>query len=105
MSEAEFVNNPLISCDKEIKNDLVTIEKENVVLETLKMAEDKNSFIFRFREVLSIESECKILFNKDLLDINSIQFVNLVEEEVNDNYLFSPFELKTIKINKKNVTN
>jgi len=33
MSEAEFVNNPLISCDKEIKNDLVTIENENIVLE------------------------------------------------------------------------
>ncbi len=101
MSEAEFVNNPLISCDKEIKNDLVTIENDNVVLETLKIAEENNSLIFRFREVLSIERECKIQFNKDLLDVNSIKFVNLLEEEVEDNYLFSPFELKTIKINKK----
>ncbi len=101
MSEAEFVNNPLISCNKEIKNDLLTIENENIVLETLKIAEDKNSLIFRFRETLGILTEGIIEFNSKLFNLNSMQFVNLIEENISDNFSFSPFEIKTIKINKK----
>jgi alpha-mannosidase len=100
MSEAEYSNNKPISCDKEIINDLVAVKSENIVLETLKIAEDKNSLIFRFRETLGILTEGEIEFNNKLFNLDSIQFVNLVEEEINDTFNFSPFEIKTIRINK-----
>lgn len=103
MREAEYVNNPLISCDKEIVNNLIEIDSKNIVLETLKLAEDDLSYlVFRFRETLGISCTSKISFNSDLFDINSLRFVNLVEEEVDDNLSFSPFEIKTVKIKKNN---
>ncbi len=100
MSEAEYSNNKPLSCDIEITNDLVKIENENIILETLKIAENNKSLVFRFRETLGILTECNIKFNSKLFDLNSIMSVNLIEEEINDNLSFKPFEIKTIRIDK-----
>ncbi len=102
MSEAANVNNPLLSCNKKIDNDLFKINADNIILETLKVAEDDGALIFRFREILGIKTNCQIDFNEEKFDLGSLKFVNLIEKDISDSYDFNSFEIKTIKIFKKN---
>ena len=82
---------------------LVKCDKSNVVIETVKVAEDSDAFIVRAYETWNTKTPATITFNSP---IKSAAECNLMEEqdesvEFDGNTLkaiFKPFEIKTFKI-------
>ncbi len=83
---------------------LVSCDKQNVVIETVKIAEDSNSLIVRAYETWNSKTPATFTFNTR---ISSATECNLLEEDdvavdCSDNTItatFKPFEIKTFKIN------
>ncbi len=86
-----------------IKQAFVEVEANNVMIESVKKAEDDDSLIIRLYENSGAGVNTKIQFN---LDVNSVELVNLMEEKIeefvvednNVNLTFKPFEIHTLKI-------
>ena len=82
---------------------LVKSDKENVIIETVKIAEDSNAVIVRAYECWNSKTPVKITFNSE---IKSATECNLMEEadesvEYSGNEIsatFKPFEIKTFKV-------
>lgn len=82
---------------------LVNSSKENVIIETVKVAEDSNSIIVRVYECWNSKTPVTLTFNNE---IKSATECNLLEEDDMDvdfngkeiNVTFKPFEIKTFKI-------
>ena len=82
---------------------LVKSDKENVIIETVKIAEDSNALIVRAYECWNSKTPVKITFNSE---IKSATECNLMEEadesvEYSGNEIsatFKPFEIKTFKV-------
>jgi alpha-mannosidase len=83
---------------------LVSADKSNIVIETVKVAEDSDSLIVRAYETWNSKTSATFTFNTA---IKSATECNLMEEqdeavEFKDNTItatFKPFEIKTFKIN------
>lgn len=82
---------------------LISLDKNNVVLETVKIAEDSDEVVIRAYETWNKRTKTTFTINGD---VKSAYSANLMEEneeelEVIDNKItvtFHPFEIKTIKI-------
>ncbi len=83
---------------------LVSANKSNIVIETVKVAEDSDSLIVRAYETWNSKTHANLVFNGD---IKSASECNLMEEEDKPvefegriiSTTFKPFEIKTFKIN------
>jgi alpha-mannosidase len=81
----------------------VTVDRENIFIETIKASEDGEGTILRLYEAYGYESDAVMSFSKNY---TAIEEVNLVEDQINgmiDNgnkiiVKFSPFEIKTFKL-------
>ncbi|MDI6784476.1 MAG: glycoside hydrolase family 38 C-terminal domain-containing protein, partial [bacterium] len=88
------------------KHSFFTVDAENVVLETVKKAEDSAAMILRLYENRGATTKANLQFN---LPIKSVKLVNLMEEEskllkVTSNAVnlqFHPFEILTLKLESR----
>ncbi|MEH7095778.1 alpha-mannosidase [Neobacillus vireti] len=79
------------------------IDRDHVLLETVKKAEDNDSIVFRFYEYKQFSNKTNISFAKP---IKKAVECNLIEEEVNPadyqdktlSFAISPYEIKTFKV-------
>ncbi|MBQ6716057.1 MAG: alpha-mannosidase, partial [Clostridia bacterium] len=79
---------------------LVTVDKDNIIIETVKPMEDKeNAYILRLYDATGDYSKAKLSFGHELKKLTEC---NMLEEEiapVEENMLtFKPFEIKTVKV-------
>lgn len=85
---------------------LVNADKDNIIIETVKKAEDSDDIIIRMYETWNSRTECRISFGGD---VKSVCECNLMEQQdaaviVEDNSVsltFKPFEIKTLKVSLK----
>ncbi len=89
----------------ENKDSLMSVSADNIIIETIKPAEDGNGFIARIYETegsytncdLVFDSEIKSVFKTDMLEYNDEQ----VDTKNNSISLdFKPFEIKTLRFKK-----
>jgi Alpha-mannosidase len=104
--EAAKLNQPAYVCPGGIVGSVssfASVDKKNVMLETVKMAEDNSGIILRLYEYENALTKTLVSLEKDLL---SVKECNLIEEEmgeipVNDNSFqitMKPYEIKTFKV-------
>ena len=111
VQEGFNVNFPLkaVVCDAQngslpCEYSLVSADKSNIVIETVKVAEDSDSLIVRAYETWNTKTPAVLTFNAP---IKSATECNLMEEQDEDvsfegntiKATFKPFEIKTFKIN------
>lgn len=85
---------------------LIGTNRSNVIIETVKKAEDSDSIIVRLYETWNSRTETEISFG---FPVSTVSACNLMEEKdepltLSDNILsmtFKPFEIKTLKITPK----
>ena len=110
VDEAYDINVPLRSISTEGKSgvlpaefSLVNINKSNVIIETVKKAEDSDAVIVRMYETWNSRTDCEVSFG---LDVKDAYECNLMEEKDEKltlsggklNLTFKPFEIKTLKV-------
>lgn len=108
--EAYSLNVPLYCVNTEQSNkglgtefSLVSADKANVIIETLKKAEDSDALIVRMYETWNKHTPCEVSFG---VDIKEVYECNLMEEDCSPvasdgntvNLVFKPFEIKTLKV-------
>ena len=95
MEAATHLNNPPIMVESEIEA-LCTVNGGSVIIETVKVSEDRMRLVFRLRECLGTYSEAKLNFSP-VLDVTSLRLTNMVEKGTEQVRLFAfkPFEVKT----------
>ncbi len=84
---------------------LFEINKANIIIETIKKAEDNEGIILRLYESENKQTECTLLTDFNLSSVNE---VNLMEENISEmnfkgnkvELTFKPFEIKTLLIKK-----
>jgi len=104
------LNFPLLAFDGSANCDncasLLNVDADNVIIETVKPAEDGNGFIARLYETegsytacnLEYNSQVKSVFKTDMLEYSD----ELIETKNNTVALeFKPFEIKTLRLAKK----
>ncbi len=82
---------------------LINTDKSNVIIETVKKAEDSDALIVRLYETWNMRTSCSVKFGKE---VASASICNLLEEKdealevVGDiaSLEFKPFEIKTLKV-------
>ncbi len=110
VNEAYDINVPLRSIATEGKSgvlpaefSLVNVNKSNVIIETVKKAEDSDAVIVRMYETWNSRTDCEVSFG---LDVKDAYECNLMEEKDEKLTLsggklkltFKPFEIKTLKL-------
>lgn len=106
LKESEELNRPLYVLGLSQKFDdnfLLTWDKTNIILGTIKKAEDSNGIILRLVEYLGKEEDVKIYFK---IPIKEVFETNLLEEidkpiPISNSIIelkIKPFEIKTIKV-------
>ena len=89
------------------KFSFASIDKANVVLETIKKAEDGNGIIVRLYEIENTRTKVELTFDRPVV---SVQEVNLVEDVVEDGkvtmptansigFQIKPYEIKSYRVN------
>ncbi|HBF37883.1 MAG TPA: alpha-mannosidase, partial [Firmicutes bacterium] len=81
---------------------LLTIHPENIIIETVKKAEESPAFIIRLYESAGSFTRAKLVFH---LPVESVQLVDLMEQPYDGVHLgpelkleFMPFEIQTLKV-------
>lgn len=101
--QAYTFNNPPFMVEKDdFIKPFVQISADNIICETVKVAEDKSGYVLRLYECTKTRTRAKILFEKQV----KAAFCNLLEEEIetcnskNGELFaeFAPLEIKTIKV-------
>lgn len=108
------LNIPLAVCKTERKTAalapvawLIDIDKENIIIEAVKKAEDSDDIIIRLYECNGMNSEANIKFNRDIVwakltDMMEHEIKDLQPEEKNTlKLVFKPFEIHTLKVKIK----
>ncbi len=111
MKMAYEYNNPILvftgalpnNNDPKISDSLVTSRAENVIIETVKKAEDRNGIVVRLYEALNQRGQIELLFCKKL---STAWECNCLEEDIatlsfsRDRILlnFKPYEIKTVYV-------
>lgn len=96
---AYFVQGGRLGCE----NSFASVDKKNVMLETIKMAEDNSGIILRIYENENALTKTVVSLEKELLTVTEC---NLIEEEIDNvsfdgnSFKFSikPYEIKTFKV-------
>lgn len=77
----------------------VSVDNPNIIIETVKKAEDDNSVIIRMYECSGGTRNAKLIFGKK---VSNAFLVNIMEEKPGsidlDDIKFKPFEIYTIKV-------
>ena len=81
----------------------IKLEAENIIIETVKKAEDNDNIIIRLYEAYGAGTRTKIQLN---FDVKAVQLVDIMEENARQitfdkgsiELSFSPFEIHTLKI-------
>lgn len=110
VDKANALNVPFICVNGE-KNDgefadtysFVNVDNSNVIIDTVKMAEDTDEVVIRLFETFNSKEKCTLTVNKD---VKKAVLTNLLEREereleIKDNKIelsFGPYEIKTIKL-------
>lgn len=110
VSQANSINVPLICCHTG-KNDgsisgnfsFAQIDKSNVIIDTVKMAEDSGDTIIRLFETFNKKTNCTLKLSRNIKKAYVTNLLEVQEQEldVKDNLInlsFNPFEIKTLKI-------
>ena len=82
---------------------LASVDKKNIIIETIKEAEDGRGVIIRLYESENALTKAKLLFNKSF---KAAEECNLIEEKEKDiesqgnnlSLTFKPYEIKTIRL-------
>ena len=85
------------------QSSLIEVNNENVIVETVKKAEDSEEIVIRFYECHGASAQAKIKLH---FDYQSIVPVNLLEEQISNPQFnptkmelhFGPFEIHTLKV-------
>lgn len=82
---------------------LISCDSENVIIETIKKAEDSNDIIIRVYECFNKRTMAKIRFTKELHEVYECDLMenNLKELKISGNSFdveIKPFEIKTFKL-------
>ena len=96
----------VVGTDKNKEKSFINIDKKNVIIETIKYAEDKDGIIIRVFECENSLTKAKITIND--LDIKDIEECNLIEQfeqniPVNNNsfeFTIKPYEVKTFRLKR-----
>ena len=96
----------VVGTDKNKEKSFINIDKKNVIIETIKYAEDKDGIIIRVFECENSLTKAKITIND--LDIKGIEECNLIEQfeqniPVNNNsfeFTIKPYEVKTFRVKR-----
>jgi alpha-mannosidase len=81
----------------------IAVDKDNVLVETVKKAEDGNGYIIRLYETLNKRTNAKVSFG---FDAKEVHLVNLIEEEISQldkncnsvDVTVKPFEIITLRV-------
>jgi alpha-mannosidase len=85
----------------------VTLNRSNVIIDTIKKAEDSRSLILRVYEAFGMDCSCEMQFQNPVKNsLQQIQLVSMMEDQGNDIEIienriklsFKPFEIKTLRI-------
>ena len=109
VQEAYKLNQPAISVGGGKPGDafsLVSVDKPNVVLETVKQAEDGDGWIVRMYECDNAKTPAVLTWNRD---VASVEECNCIEEKVGDaavadgqvKFVIKPLEIKSFRIREK----
>lgn len=95
MEGAAQLNNPPIPIDRETEA-LCRVDGGSVIIETVKVSEDRKGLVFRLRECLGTRSDANLHFSPTLR-ATSLRLTNMVEQEIAQErmFAFKPFEVKT----------
>ena len=82
---------------------LVNIDKNNVMIEVIKKAEDSDDIIIRLYEYENKRSNCTLEFSKDIAyvyesDMMENNISKLETEEKRVRFTIKPYEIKTFKV-------
>jgi alpha-mannosidase len=104
--EAAKLNQPAYACIGGTLGNISSfacVDKKNVMLETIKMAEDNSGIILRLYEYENALTKTVISLERELI---SVKECNLIEEEIGEipvyensfNITMKPYEIKTFKV-------
>ncbi len=84
---------------------LLNVDAENVIIETVKPAEDGNGFIVRAYETEGSYTMCNLVFDKALKSVFKTDMLEYDDEPINAennriSLVFKPFEIKTLRFKK-----
>ncbi len=87
----------------ECGNSLLSVDTDNVIIETVKPAEDGDGFIARLYETEGTYTQCKLTLHPALCSVSGTDMLEYNEEpmDVSANSValgFTPFEIKTLRI-------
>lgn len=111
VKEAYLLNRPLtampVAAGKGVlkeKYSFISCDKENIIIETVKKAEDDDALIVRLYDAYDINSQCKLSFGFDVKSAYICDLMENAEQElaINKNNVSLPvknFEIITLKIN------
>ncbi|SFR65619.1 alpha-mannosidase [Anaeromicropila populeti] len=85
------------------EDSFASVDKKNVMLETVKLAEDESGVIIRLYEYENAKTKTNVVFSKELL---SVKECSLMEEELEEilavgtgfQIVVKPYEIKTYKV-------
>lgn len=89
-----------------LKLSFINLDKNNVMIETVKKAEDGDEFIVRMYEFHNKRSKVTMEFFKDIVSVNecSLMEEDIKSFDIKDNkveFVIKPFEIKTFKVQFK----
>jgi alpha-mannosidase len=85
----------------------ITVNRDNVIIDTIKKAEDSKSLIVRVYEAFGMDCSCTVQFqNTPNSTVKQIELVSMMEDQGRDIKIaknrirlsFKPFEIKTLRI-------
>ena len=97
---ANVYGNPLVVRENaSLLSSFITTDKRNVIVETIKPAEDGNGIVLRIYEAEGKETKASIKVSKQFKKASE---TNMLEDEIGDIDLnavvFTPFEIKTVRL-------
>ncbi len=103
------LNYPVLTFDGVASSDgfgsLLSIDADNVIIETIKPAEDGDGFIARIYETEGSYTPCNLTFNKGVKAVFKTDMLEYNDEQIESknnciNLNFKPFEIKTLRFKK-----
>ena len=90
--------------DKKVS--FVNVDKENVIIEVIKKAEDSNETIIRLYEFENKRTNCKLEFMRELEQVYECDMLENNEKKLVSNnkefsFIIKPYEIKTFKVQLK----
>ena len=84
---------------------LLSVDADNIIIETIKPAEDKNGFIARVYETEGSYTTCNLSFDKAIKSVSKTDMLEYNDEPIasQNNSIeltFRPFEIKTLRFEK-----